>query len=107
MKRKVSNQNTNKNSEKKAELRKLVLAQLSKVRKKMQREHPGMLEGLKEKIEEKNRADKTPTKSEPQKSEVEIDQQKNREAIEKMLSLKTDNPGFEKAVKTILSKQKH
>jgi len=99
MKREISNQN----SEKKAELRKLVLAQLSKMRKKMKREHPGMLEGLREKIEAKN--NKEAVKPESKEDELVIDQDKNIEAIEKMLNLKTGNPAFEKAVKAILCKK--
>jgi len=99
MKRQISNQN----SKKKTELRKLVLAQLSKMRKKMKREHPGMLEGLREKIEASN-AQNAAKRTSIEKNELPIDQSKNIEAIEKMLEIKSKNPNFEKAVKAILSK---
>ena len=104
MKRKFSNQN----KDKKAELRRLVLVQLAKMRRKMKREHPGMLESLKEKIEaQKN----TPPRKKERAlvsphDELTIDQGKNKQTIEKMLNLKSDNPSFEKAVKAILSQQK-
>ncbi|NCT41435.1 MAG: hypothetical protein GW778_07235 [Alphaproteobacteria bacterium] len=109
MKRILSNQN----KDKKAELRKLVLIQLSKMRTKMKREHPGMLEGLREKMEasQQNQASQpfkpTPPETAQAKPDLAIDHVKNKETIEKMLNLKSDNPGFEKAVKAILSKQKH
>ncbi len=99
MKRKYSNQNTNK---KKTELRKLVLMQLSKMRKKIQKEHPGMLEGIKEQV---NQQRKTSDALVGQDVQISIDKDKNRDAVEKMLNLKSDNPAFEKAVKTILSKK--
>jgi len=104
MKRKVSNQN----SEKKAELRKLVLAQLAKMRKKMKREHPGMLENVRKQVEE-NKAKPAKKKSTPPPiapNEIAIDQGKNMETIQKMLDLKSDNSGFEKAVKAMVSKTK-
>ena len=105
MKRVYSNQNKNK---KKRELRKLVLAQLSKMRKKLKKEHPGMLERLGEVLE----ANKKTSSELPQKrvssDDVKIDQDKNIEAVEKMLALKEDsNPNFEKAVKTMLSNHKN
>lgn len=103
MKNVYSNQNGNK---KKAELRKLVLMQLAKVRKKLKKEHPGMLEKMGA-VLEKNKAEQH---QKPQKhsaaGDVRIDHDKNVESIEKMLMLKAGNPNFEKAVKTMLSKHK-
>jgi len=104
MKRLYSNQNKNK---KKAELRKLVLAQLSKMRKKMKKQHPGMLEKMREAVEasKKNKSAEPSEKTQP--AEVQIDQNKNIEAVEKMLALKNGNANFEKTVRTMLSKQKN
>lgn len=105
-----SNENKNQNKKKKQELRRLVLMQLSKIRRKMKREHPGMLEGLRDTIE----ANKTVTKSAKptaqkteEKSELVIDQAKNVETIQKMLDLKGESPGFERAVKALLLKQQN
>ena len=99
---------SNQNKDKKEELRKLVLMQLSKMRKKMKKEHPGMLEGLREQIEaNKKEQAKSHNARLNQQSELTIDQGKNKQTIEKMLNLKPDNPGFEKAVKAILSQQKN
>jgi len=99
---------SNQNKDKKAELRKLVLMQLSTMRKKMKKEHPGMLESLREKIEAAKKSVAPPGRkatTPQQQSELVIDQEKNQQTIEMMLNLKSDNPGFEKAVKAILSKQ--
>ena len=104
MKRVYSNQNKNK---KKRELRKLVLAQLSKMRKKLKKEHPGMLERLGEAIEANKKAPPKPTPKRMNSGAVKIDQEKNIEAVEKMLVLKDNNPKFEKAVKTMLSEHKN
>lgn len=99
----------NRKKQKKAEIRRLVLDQLRKMRKKMKREHPGMLENMRETLEEQKKAaaQKSAKKPAPQppKNEVSIDQAKNIEAVEKMLNLKGKNPGFEKAVKAMLPKQ--
>lgn len=101
MKRVYSNENKNK---KKAELRRLVLAQLTKMRQKIQKDHPGMLSKLRSKMEE-NEAAKCSNAL--QDNQHLIDQSKNIESIEKMLDLRESNPAFEKAVRTILSSQKH
>lgn len=105
MKRVHSNENKNK---KKAELRKLVLAQLKKMRKRMKKEHPGMLEKMREAVEvsKKTSSKKTP-QSIREPSEEIIDQDKNIEAVEKMLALKSGNANFERAVRTMLSNQKN
>lgn len=95
----------NRNKKKKAEIRLLVLEQLRKMRNKMKREHPGMLENMRDTIEtSKKKTDKKPAPQQP-KEEISIDQSKNIEAVEKMLNLKGTNPGFEKAVKAMLPKQ--
>ena len=103
----------NRNKQKKAEIRRLGKEQLRKMRQKMKREHPGMLENMRDTLEKskKSAAQKKktqqPKESAPQLSqdELKIDQAKNIEAVQKMLNLKQGNPGFEKAVKAILSKQ--
>ncbi len=96
---------SNRNKQKKAEIRRLVMDQLRKMRKKMKREHPGMLENMREAIEKNKKAAVSEPVSEQPQSELNIDQSKNIEAVEKMLSLKENNPGFEKAVKAMLPKQ--
>ncbi|MFK7839954.1 MAG: hypothetical protein AB8B83_06440 [Bdellovibrionales bacterium] len=81
-----------------------MLVQLAKMRKKMKKEHPGMLEKMRDKISQSQGKSKPITK--PKLSpDVNLDQNKNIQTIEKMLDLKTENPGFEKAVKAILSKK--
>ena len=104
---------SNRNKHKKAEIRRLVMEQLRKMRKKMKREHPGMLENMRETIE-KNKSETAQRKANPAfkntvdqtpQDELNIDQAKNIEAVEKMLNLKGGNPGFEKAVKAMLPKQ--
>ena len=99
------------NKEKKAEIRRLVFEQLRKMRQKMKREHPGMLENMREILEKKNKQ-KAPQNTAPiaaqrANADTAVDQEKNIEAIEKMLALKEGgNPGFEKAVQALLNKDK-
>ena len=95
---------SNENKQKKAEIRKLVLEQLKKMRQKMKREHPGLLENMRE-ILEKNQKEQAnrqtvPTKT---KADTDVDHKKNKEAVEKLLTLKSHSPGFQKAVETMLS----
>jgi len=104
MKRVYSNQNKNK---KKAELRKLVLAQLSKMRKKMKKEHPGMLEKMRDAMDSSKKSKPVKPSHRPKPNEEQVDQSKNIEAVEKMLALKNGNASFEKAVRTMLSNKKN
>ena len=97
---------SNRNKKKKAELRRLVLRQLAKMRKKIRKEHPGMLEKMQDMmVTQKKSVAVAPQQQTSQ--ETRIDQKKNIEAVEKMLSLKNSDPAFEKAVRAMLSKQEN
>ncbi len=89
-------------NEKKPELRKLILMQLSKTRQKIQKEHPGLLTQLQNKMEQQKGSAKASQGSE----DLFIDRHKNIESVEKMLNLKESNPVFEKAVLAMLSSKK-
>ena len=98
----MKRRHSNENKQKKAEIRRLVLEQLKKMRKKMKREHPGLLENMQE-ILEKNQKAEVKKATKPSLGDTEVSQNKNKEAVEKLLDLKSDNPAFKKAVQTMLS----
>ena len=105
------------NQKKKAELRKLVMQQLKKMRKKMKKEHPDLINNIRKLWENSQKNSQTINKEKVQAgiskkvhtkemNTYSVDQKKNKEAIEKLLELKCHSPAFQKSVQAMLAAKK-